>query len=150
MLRLWTRHHEVQSLWSAVYSKSLVEQNSYLKPSKYTITEENFRQTLYFWVSLYLGISIFMVLEGTLRYLVVFSGSIKASRNMFEQLTYAVLRAPLRWLDTVPVGRVLNRFTADFNMFDMNQAYGLSFMFWNFLQVIGVAIAGSVFQKSCK
>jgi hypothetical protein len=69
---------------------------------------------------------------------------------MFEQLTYAVLRAPLRWLDTVPVGRVLNRFTADFNMFDMNQAYGLSFMFWNFLQVIGVAIAGSVFQKSCK
>jgi hypothetical protein len=61
---------------------------------------------------------------------------------MFEQLTYAVLRAPLRWLDTVPVGRVLNRFTADFNVFDANQAYGLSFLLWNFLQVIGVAIAG--------
>jgi hypothetical protein len=61
---------------------------------------------------------------------------------MFEQLTHAVIRAPLRWLDTVPVGRVLNRFTADFNTFDATQAYGLSFLFYNILVVLGVIVAG--------
>lgn len=28
-------------------------------------------------------------------------------------MTHAVLRAPLRWIDTVPAGRILNRFTSD-------------------------------------
>jgi ABC-type multidrug transport system fused ATPase/permease subunit len=66
----------------------------------------------------------------------------KASRLMFERLTFAVLRAPLRWLDTMPVGRVLNRFTADFNTFDANQAYGLSFLLFNVLLVMGIVVAG--------
>ena len=83
-----------------------------------------------------------MCLEGTFRYYFVFTGSIKASRLMFKRLTYAVLRAPLRWLDTMPVGRVLNRFTADFNTFDTRLAYGFSFAFWNFLSVIGIMVAG--------
>jgi ABC-type multidrug transport system fused ATPase/permease subunit len=131
------------------YSKSFLLPPSYLKNSKFSITEDNSRGTLIYWISIYLGISIFMVLEGTTRYLVVFHGSIKASRDMFERLTYAVLRAPLRWLDTVPVGRVLNRFTADFHLFDFNQAYGLSFLFWNFLSVLGIAVAGSVATKIC-
>lgn len=29
-----------------------------------------------------------------------------------------VLRMPLRWVDTIPLGRILNRFTADFNVID--------------------------------
>jgi ABC-type multidrug transport system fused ATPase/permease subunit len=94
------------------------------------------------YISIYLTVSILISVEGTLRYLWVFAGSLKASRIMFESLTFAVLRAPLRWLDTMPVGRVLNRFTADFNTFDANQAYGLSFLLNNILLVIGIVIAG--------
>lgn len=45
-------------------------------------------------------------------------GSLRASRILFEKLTHAILRAPLRWLDTVPVGRIVNRFTADFVVVD--------------------------------
>lgn len=54
-----------------------------------------------------------MCISGTVRYLLVLLGSLRASRALFEKLTYTVLRTPLRWLDTVPVGRILNRFTYD-------------------------------------
>ena len=79
---------------------------------------------------------------GTLRTFTVFLAAIKASKIMFEKLTYTVLRAPLRWLDTVPVGRVLNRFTADFNVLDSRIAYNLGFGMWQFLELLGIMVAG--------
>jgi len=72
----------------------------------------------------------------------VFVASIRASKDLFEQLLHAVLRAPLRWLDTVPVGRVLNRFTSDFNMIDSKISMDLGFMLNNAMQVLEVIIAG--------
>jgi ABC-type multidrug transport system fused ATPase/permease subunit len=63
---------------------------------------------------------------------------------MFAALTQIVLRAPLRWLDTVPIGRILNRFTSDFNYVDTRLAYGFTFTLWMGLQVVGVGVAGYV------
>ena len=97
-----------------------------------------------FYLSLYLGLAVIICIDGTLRYLLVFYGSIKASRRLFDELTYAVLRAPLRWLDTVPVGRILNRFTADFNIVDSQLAYFCSFLLYNGLVVIGVVVAAVI------
>jgi ABC-type multidrug transport system fused ATPase/permease subunit len=144
ILRLWTQHDEPESLWAARWSQSVVVQNSYLKGSsnKYAINAETGYSTLIYWTSVYLGVSILLVTEGTFRYWITFSGSLKGSRKLFEKLIYSVLRAPLRWLDTVPVGRVLNRFTADFDMIDSRLAYTLAFAFYNLLHVIGIAIAG--------
>jgi ABC-type multidrug transport system fused ATPase/permease subunit len=72
----------------------------------------------------------------------IYVGSIHASKVLFDRLTYVVLRAPLRWLDTVPVGRILNRFTSDFHMIDSHIASDLGFMLYNVLEVAGVVIAG--------
>lgn len=66
---------------------------------------------LRFYLGIYFGISVLICTFGTLRYLTVLLGSLRASRILFEKLTYTILRAPLRWLDTVPVGRILNRFS---------------------------------------
>ncbi len=79
---------------------------------------------------------------GTIRYFVAYVGAIRASKIMFDKLSFTVLRAPLRWLDTVPVGRVLNRFTADFNIFDSRIASDLSFFFYEVLELVGIMVAG--------
>lgn len=63
---------------------------------------------------------------------------------MFEKLSYTVLRAPLRWLDTVPVGRILNRFTADFNVLDSRVANDLGFTLYEILEVAGIMVAGLI------
>ncbi len=98
--------------------------------------------TLWFYLGVYFGMSVLTCIIGSLRYALIVRASIRASRNLFDKLTYAVLRAPLRWLDTVPVGRILNRFTADFNMIDSKLAYDFGFMLYNIFQVLGIVVAG--------
>lgn len=90
----------------------------------------------------YIGISLVSFVIGTARFYFILSSSIKASRNLFNALVFAVLRAPLRWLDTVPVGRILNRFTADFHMIDSRLGYELGFLLGQTLDVCGIIVAG--------
>jgi len=108
--------------------------------SAQAVADEN--DDLWFYLGIYVGLSVVICALGTLRYLWVFYGSIRASRILFEKLTHTVLRAPLRWLDTVPVGRVLNRFTTDFNVIDSRMAADMGFMLYNVLQLMGIIIAG--------
>ena len=98
--------------------------------------------TLVRYVGLYIGLSIGVCVFGATRPLVVYRVAIMASRKLFDDITYAVLRAPLRWLDTIPVGRILNRMTADFNLIDDSLATDLSFLFYQAIQLVGIIIAG--------
>ena len=59
-------------------------------------------------------------------------------------MTTAVLHAPLRWLDTVPKGRILNRFTADFNVVDSTLANHLTLFVCSGLQLTGIIVAGAL------
>jgi ABC-type multidrug transport system fused ATPase/permease subunit len=97
---------------------------------------------LWFYLGIYVGLSVIACVVGSLRYYYILSASICASRNLFHQLTYAVLRAPLRWLDTVPVGRILNRFTGDFHLIDSRLGYDMGFMAYHALEVLGIIVAG--------
>lgn len=97
-------------------------------------------------MSYYMGIYVLLAMSTAIissaRYYYVYHGSIRASRILFEKLNFTILRAPLRWLDTVPVGRILNRFTADFNIIDNQLANSISFGGNSFVQLIGVVLSG--------
>lgn len=90
----------------------------------------------------YVCISVTACIIGTARYLALMIAGIEASRNLFDDLTYAVLRAPLRWLDTVPLGRVLNRFTTDIYSVDVRLGYDIGMLVENGLELSGILIAG--------
>jgi len=47
-------------------------------------------------------------------------------------------------MDTVPLGRILNRFTADFNVVDSRLCNDMSFGANNMFRLVGVVVAGSV------
>ncbi|KAI1209695.1 putative ATP-binding cassette transporter protein [Annulohypoxylon truncatum] len=99
-------------------------------------------ESLGFYLGIYIFLSVFTSIVSTFRYYYVFYGSIRASRQLFAKLNFIVLRAPLRWLDTVPLGRILNRFTADFHSVDTHMAYSMAFAGSAFLNLIGVVVAG--------
>ncbi|KAJ5311527.1 hypothetical protein N7476_007387 [Penicillium atrosanguineum] len=99
-------------------------------------------ENLKMYLGIYIGISVLACIIGTARFYFILSASVRASRNLFNRLTYAVLRAPLRWLDTVPLGRILNRFTADFHMIDSRIGYELGFLVSQCLDVCGIMLAG--------
>ena len=62
---------------------------------------------------------ISIVLESLLN-LYTSSGSIQASKTLFHQVTSRVIRQPILWLDTTPIGEVLRVFTVQMRMVDDN------------------------------
>ncbi|TLD18804.1 1-phosphatidylinositol 3-phosphate 5-kinase [Venturia nashicola] len=140
VLRLWTENYDGESIIRAHF----IKQDFFAAHTASEIKARDASADLKFYLAIYLGFAVAICVEGSLRYLWVFYGSIKASRALFDKLTYAVLRAPLRWLDTMPVGRVLNRFTADFNQVDSQQAYNFAFCLYNAMLVVGIVIAGII------
>lgn len=94
------------------------------------------------YLGVYIGMSVLACVIGTARYYFILKASVRASRNLFGDLVYAVLRAPLRWLDTVPLGRILNRFTADFHQVDSRIGYELGFFVAQILDLCGIMVAG--------
>jgi ABC-type multidrug transport system fused ATPase/permease subunit len=98
--------------------------------------------SLLFYLGIYVLLAVISSVVGTLKYLYIYLGSIRASRRLFAKLNFTILRMPIRWLDTVPVGRILNRYTADFNTIDSQLANSLSFGAGSFLGLIAVNVAG--------
>ncbi|KAI8230908.1 ATP-dependent bile acid permease [Colletotrichum sp. SAR 10_96] len=147
-LRLWTGHYEEQSLNTLAtvhqhaYAYTLQDSSlhaPHAAPSGFArIQSEN--DDFYFYLGIYVGISAFSAILGTGRFFYFFCMSYKASQSMFKGITRTVLRTPLRWLDTVPTGRILNRFTADFNVIDNRLGMDLSGVFGAILSVIGICI----------
>ncbi|KAK4250854.1 hypothetical protein C7999DRAFT_11392 [Corynascus novoguineensis] len=93
-----------------------------------TQRETGTERGIFFWLAAYIIIEFVALLVQILRVIVFFFVGLKASRALFQRMTHAILRAPLRWLDTIPAGRILNRFTSDTFVVDRrlsNQTFAL-------------------------
>ena len=84
-----------------------------------------------FWVFVYLGVVIIALVFGFVRAGLFFLYSIAASSRIHDGMLAAVLGAPLAFFHANPVGRVLNRFSADQGIMDDM----LPQVLYNFLQV---------------
>ena len=71
-----------------------------------------------FRLEVYIALSLGTSLLGTARYTLLLSGALSASKNLLDQLTYTILRAPLRWVDAVPLDCILRRSTVNFRISD--------------------------------
>ncbi|KAJ3541459.1 hypothetical protein NM208_g4600 [Fusarium decemcellulare] len=94
-----------------------------------------------FYLRFYIIISMGTAGVGILRNLSSYYLAVRASRAIFKKMLFSVMRVPLRWLDTVPTGRILNRFTADFNIIDERIAMTWSLFFSNLLRMVGICVA---------
>lgn len=105
-------------------------------------------QALWAYVGIYLGLSLLICLLFVIKFLPVLIVSIKASRKLFEHFTNAVFHAPLHLLDTVPTGRILNQFTADFNVIDESMADGLGFFLHRFCRWLRYSVQVPSYRHS--
>jgi ABC-type multidrug transport system fused ATPase/permease subunit len=70
------------------------------------------------WLMIYLYISVVGAFT-TLFYIILgYYTSLQASRTLFVALLKRLTRAPARFFDVTPIGRILNRFTTDMNTID--------------------------------
>lgn len=79
-----------------------------------------------FYLLVYLGISIGTIVFTGVEIGVTMVASLRASKVLFQDLTNSILRAKVRWLDTTPIGRILNRFVGDFEKVDDSISHSIS------------------------
>ncbi|OIW35256.1 hypothetical protein CONLIGDRAFT_47777 [Coniochaeta ligniaria NRRL 30616] len=98
-------------------SASLDSPQTYLGDNVGHRADDSNRQIV-FWLGLYV---VLHILGGVLqagKMVASLTLGLRASQVLFQRMTHAVLRAPLRWTDTTPAGRILNRFTSDMSTID--------------------------------
>ncbi|KAK1830843.1 ABC bile acid [Podospora conica] len=142
VVRLWTGRVEEAEV-PALFQQTIAPSTQY---HHYTLgapgdAPRNGSQDIKFWLSLYAAACLISTVFGSARYAFTWFAGIRASRAMFERILFTVLRAPLRWSDTVPVGRILNRLTADFNSIDSELVGMLAWALSEWLLVIGICAA---------
>lgn len=97
-----------------------------------------------YYLGIYFLIGMLSLALTTLRSLVLFSGSLTASRRIHTQLLDSILRAKVRFFDTTPVGRIVNRFSSDLESIDQAVAPSLSFLLYSIVATIYVIILVSI------
>ncbi|KAM7200448.1 P-loop containing nucleoside triphosphate hydrolase protein [Rhypophila sp. PSN 637] len=147
-LKIWTSNQQEQAIHANMINASENHGCSYIigaqQPSIHTMAAPRVQSNnnLFFYLGIYVALAVITSLIGTLKFVYMYHGSIRASRKLFAKLNFTILHSPIRWLDTVPVGRILNRFTADFHVIDSQLANSLSFGVNSFLSLMGVIVAG--------
>ncbi|WAQ96704.1 MRP1-like protein, partial [Mya arenaria] len=70
----------------------------------------------------------------------LFLGSIHAAREIHSDVLRNILASPLAYFDVTPIGRILNRFSKDFEVIDSLIAINFQAWFTSLLRVISVPI----------
>lgn len=78
------------------------------------------------WLVRWVAIQVVQVIAMTFGYALVCIASLLAGSRLFKQLLRTVLRAPLRFHDSTPSGRLLNRFGRDMEAIDSSIAEELT------------------------
>ncbi|EKX39426.1 hypothetical protein GUITHDRAFT_160006 [Guillardia theta CCMP2712] len=93
-----------------------------------------------FYLGIYALITLISLGSVTVRSGFVAIGALRASVKLHNGMLERVLRAPTRFFDTTPTGRVLNRFTSDMYTLDNEMRETLSMMLMCLVRVIQVSL----------
>lgn len=99
-------------------------------------------RSVMFYLGVYISLSVLSMIIASLRVPLAFYMSLKASKTLFKQVLFAVMHTNLRWLDTVPVGRILNRLSADFDTIDNHLTLDITMMMRKLLPLFTICAAG--------
>lgn len=81
---------------------------------------------------------------GTLRSYFALQTSLHVAKGLFGGLLHTILHTPLRWLDTIPPGRIINRFVADILVVDSLLGDDIQSTLANAFDVTLAILAGSL------
>jgi ABC-type multidrug transport system fused ATPase/permease subunit len=97
---------------------------------------ENSRSTMmvYFWI--FCALHVALTLSFVVRILVLYLAGLKGSHVLFRSCLTRVLRAPMSFFDTTPLGRIVNRFSKDIYAIDETLPANWGMLFGTLFTVI--------------
>ncbi|KAJ2613508.1 Transporter of the ATP-binding cassette (ABC) [Coemansia sp. RSA 1365] len=111
--------------WAASYGRSGGSSGVGIEADR-VVARSNGWVNLWYFIGVYTAIALASIVIILGRSLLQFWSSIKASKVLHERLLHTVLRAPIRFFDTTPVGRLINRFSKDMETIDQSLSSSLA------------------------
>ena len=90
--------------------------------SEVSATKTHADVDVWYYLGVYALLGVIYTLLSFLREIIVFAGSLKASRRIHQALLSNVMRARIRFFDSTPLGRIMNRFSKDLEAVDQQIA----------------------------
>nr|XP_006639066.1 PREDICTED: multidrug resistance-associated protein 4 [Lepisosteus oculatus] len=90
------------------------------------------------YLGVYAGLTIGTVLFGFVRSVLFFKVLVNAAQTLHNHMFQSILRAPVRFFDVNPIGRILNRFSKDIGHLDGQLPFTFVDFVQVFLQILGV------------
>lgn len=85
-----------------------------------------------YYLTIYFILAVVFVFLSVSKELYIFFGGLRASRKLFNELMQKVVYAKLRFFDSTPIGRIMNRFSKDVEALDQETAMAAGMMVQNF------------------
>ncbi|KAG0369465.1 hypothetical protein BGZ54_009889 [Gamsiella multidivaricata] len=95
---------------------------------------------LNFYLGIYALLSFMYIFTIMCRQAVQYKGSLDASRSIHRRLLSQILNSPVRFFDTTPLGRIMNRFTKDIETIDQEVAPIASNLMFDLLGTLTVVM----------
>ncbi|KAF9914536.1 hypothetical protein BX616_008097 [Lobosporangium transversale] len=95
---------------------------------------------LNYYLGIYALLSALYIVTIMCRQAVQYKGSLDASRSIHRRLLSQILNSPVRFFDTTPLGRIMNRFTKDIETVDQEVAPIASNLMFDLLGTLTVVI----------
>jgi ABC-type multidrug transport system fused ATPase/permease subunit len=73
---------------------------------------------VYYFLSIYATLGMIIILFTGTRTIIIQVIGLSAARKLHNKMLWRLLKAPVSFFDQTPVGRIVNRFTSDFNTID--------------------------------
>lgn len=89
---------------------------------------------------MYCWITATFILVSFFRSIFFFRYCMNISRNIHDLMFASVVRAPVKFFDETPSGRIMNRFTKDINQIDEELVISFHEIFQNFLALLGMLV----------
>ncbi|KAG0192526.1 hypothetical protein DFQ28_008764 [Apophysomyces sp. BC1034] len=97
-----------------------------------------------YYLGIYFLIGMIALAVTSARSLILYYGSLSASRHIHARLLDRILRAKVRFFDVTPLGRIVNRFSSDLETIDQAVAPSFSFLLYSVVATVCIVILVSV------
>ncbi|KAF8938669.1 hypothetical protein BGZ58_000407 [Dissophora ornata] len=91
-----------------------------------------------FYLGVYILLSLASMIFGAITNFYVIHGGLAASRTLHQQLLHKITRAKVRFFDTTPIGRIVNRFSSDMSTIDDEVSSNLQQLFSCVVTIVGI------------